>query len=840
MKKIFCLILSLIVCLSVTACGGTGENSSSGGTVDIPDYSNGYTYEKQNSEGLMQFYSSDETLDAFINEYMERHLRYNDNAIGDLKLGSGNTVWKEWEAMSVMWMNTTGIGYSPKETIGNWFSSIYQDAFGYIWVDNGNTTTDWGQSWQFPNMGHSGNANSGIYYNTSYLNGVNNLTGYNGSNELSSLWTGISNTGVEAELTKASTGYYDALVLSGSDMKSVTYTFESPTDGSVKPFMGTPFCSPFLELDFSLTDYDSLGVTGQVQDVIVYWKGGSGVKNADWDEDHMVRYSDFSTNYKEDFSSSTHIVFPMYAHENWGTSASEADAVTDMKIVLVFEDGINAEVRLEEVTLAFDGRQVNNNTVYIAAAAYYFQYTQDTEWLAQNMDKIRKAMQFLLTYCKGEEQPLITTENFVGHDGTSNYDYYGWTDENGNPGSYTNTGTGSGIGDGYWDCLSNPTVNLYCNIYYFKALKGMEYLERMYEAAGLESSRTVTVMKADMSGTASYTQTADSLGTLIDAFIPEFRTYFWNEETGRFHLGYLPEDDPGLVAGVLDRVVDYGFTTYNEEAVQLGLATDEQAESIMAWINGDRTVEEDTANNSGSARSRIYFYSFAPRWSTKENVYQYWFRFDGSRSGIYGWDKQVQNGGTALHCAYYDLAAEHAVNGSDSAFEKLKNIQSWYETVKEAGGTGANFYRAYYNRNGIILQGGDSSGVLGMDYEFLEAAILVTSVPELFFGLSSTEYNTLNITPALPGALTFWKMENLAYGDIYYDLSIGENWVQINSIQGDSTGLRLCVTLDAPEGSFEVRQHDNILTEGTDYEVVDGKVIINVPFRNGRIQIIQH
>ena len=127
-----------------------------------------------------------------------------------------------------------------------------------------------------------------------------------------------------------------------------------------------------------------------------------------------------------------------------------------------------------------------------------------------------------------------------------------------------------------------------------------------------------------------------------------------------------------------------------------------------------------------------------------------------------------------------------------------------------------------------------------MDYEFLEAAILVTSVPELFFGLSSTEYNTLNITPALPESLTFWKMENLAYGGIYYDLSIGENWVQINSIQGDSTGLRLCVTLDAPEGSFEVRQHDNILTEGTDYEVVDGKVIINVPFRNGRIQIIQH
>lgn len=833
MKKILCLILSFALCIAVAGC------TSGGGTVnpDAPDYGNGYTYEKQNSNGLMQFYSSDDTLDAFVNEYMERHLRYSDNAIGDLKIGSGNSVWKEWEAMSVMWMNTTGIGYSPKETIGNWFSNIYQDEFGYIWMDNGSTVTDWGQSWQFPNMAHSGNGTSGVYYNTSYLNGVNNLSGYNGSNELSQLWKGVSNTGIEGELAMASTGYYDALVVSGSDMKSVTFTYESPATGEVKPFMGTPYCSPFLELDISLTDFDSLGTTRQVKDVTVYWKGGSGTKNTDWDDAHMVRYSEFSTNYKELFSSATHIVFPMYAHSNWGESMSTEDAITDMKIVIEFVDGINAEVRLEEVTLAFDGRQVNNNNVYIAAAAYYFQYTQDTEWLANNMDRIRSAMQFLLTYCKGGEQTLITTENFVGHDGSSNYDYFAWTDENGLVGSATNTGVGSGIGDGYWDCLSNPTVNLYCNLNYFKALKGMAYLESMYEAAGLSSGTEVSVRKADMSGTETYTQTAESLNALIEAFIPEFREYFWNEETGRFHLGYLSEDDKGVQAGVLDTVVDYGFTTYNEECIELGLASDEQAESIMSWINGERVVEGDTADGSSNRKS-IYFYRFAPRWTTKENVYQYWYRFNGS-SQIYSWDNQVQNGGTAAHCAYYDLVAENAVNGSDASFTKLKNIQSWYETVKAAGGMGANFYRSYYSRNGIILQGGDSSGVLGLDYEFLEAEILITAIPTVFFGLSSTEYNVLNITPNLPSSLSYWKMENLAYADIYYDLSIGDNWVQINSIQGDSTGLKVCVTLDAPNGSFEVRQHNRTLTEGTDYRVADGKVIITAPFVNGRIQIIQ-
>ena len=69
-------------------------------------------------------------------------------------------------------------------------------------------------------------------------------------------------------------------------------------------------------------------------------------------------------------------------------------------------------------------------------------------------------------------------------------------------------------------------------------------------------------------------------------------------------------------------------------------------------------------------------------------------------------------------------------------------------------------------------------------------------------------------------------MENLSYADMYYDLSIGKNWVQINSIQGDTEGKTVRVTLDAPSGAFEVRQHNKILTAGTDYAVENGKVVI--------------
>ena len=141
-----------LACSFLAACGGGG-----GEGITVPDLNNGYTYTKQSTDGLMQFYSSDSGLDAFLNEYMERHLRYSDRAVDNLKVDDASSAWKEWEAMSVMWMNTGAIGYSPKENIKNALTNIYQDDFGFIWVDNGTSETDWGPGWEFP----SDNPNSG-------------------------------------------------------------------------------------------------------------------------------------------------------------------------------------------------------------------------------------------------------------------------------------------------------------------------------------------------------------------------------------------------------------------------------------------------------------------------------------------------------------------------------------------------------------------------------------------------------------------------------------------------------------------------------------------------------
>ena len=873
LSKIVSAALAGAMCFSLAACGSKTVKNPKPTFLD-----NGYTYAKQNNEGLMQFYSSDETLDAFLNDYMERHLRYSDNKIGDLKLGDTKTIWKEWDILASAWMNTAGIGYNPKDKVANAISSIYQDEFGYIWVDNGASATDWGQSWEFPNSKHNGTSDNTTGNNSTYFMRYSpysritnnwkayaddNTKGYGlyipsqmsvtdaiavesigGKRIMSATFEAITKTEdaifktgdyhtygtLESERKKEKDPNTGEEVVTdeilNKDLKDKKISDKSGYVGcwigeeDTVGEMAVAFHAPFLEINYQLIDNLSLGTADVVDDVDVYWQ-----MNGDEENEYHVTYKEFAITQYGKFPTGGRLVFPMYAHPNWGSS--ETDKITALKVVFHFKGfGYDGQLKIDRLALTYDGRQINNNGVTLAAAAEYYKFTQDNAWLETNLAKLRKTLQYYLSSCYVDGSALITTERLVGHDGS------------------TNGKIGHGIGDGYWDAISNPVVNMYTNMYYFKALKAMEYLERMATANGIEGAMP-TVWKADMTAKQTYAETAETLQAKMAAFTTEFQTRFWNEKTGRFYLGDTVADDDQVIEFELGDKVDYGFTMYNELAIELGLATEAQKESIMAWINGTRKVEGDTADNSGNGLAKkIYKYKFAPRWTTKDNRYQFWYNFldtykdaDKGYTGKYAWDKQVQNGGTALHCAYYDMAAERITNGADAAYGKLKNIQAWYNEVQEVGGSGANFYRMYYTMQGYTPQGGPSPGVIGVDYEFVEAAMLFATVPYHFFGLASNEAKTLEITPNLPSELNWWKMENLEFGGITYDLSIGNGFVQLNSVSANSD-YKVKVTLAKPAGDFTVRQHNTILVEGEDYVVVGDSVVITVPFTNGRIQII--
>ena len=204
----------------------------------------------------------------------------------------------------------------------------------------------------------------------------------------------------------------------------------------------------------------------------------------------------------------------------------------------------------------------------------------------------------------------------------------------------------------------------------------------------------------------------------------------------------------------------------------------------------------------------------------------------------------MQNGGTALQCAYYDVVSQ-AAQSADSSYDKLKKLQAWYEKVKAAGGEGEQFYRVYYATTDIKLQGGtdangkDQNGLVGVDYEFLEAALLFSAVPDAYFGLDTEANGTLCFTPAMPADLSWLRMENLVFGGYYYDVTAGQNSREISNLHEYTAGkgdanAKLKVTFTAPQGGYKVR-FNGVVTDN--YTEQNGIITVTVPLQNCKISV---
>jgi hypothetical protein len=110
----------------------------------------------------------------------------------------------------------------------------------------------------------------------------------------------------------------------------------------------------------------------------------------------------------------------------------------------------------------------------------------------------------------------------------------------------------------------------------------------------------------------------------------------------------------------------------------------------------------------------------------------------------------------------------------------------------------------------------------------------MSAIPYGFFGISAENGNTLKINPSLPSKLGFWEMENLAYNGVKYDLTVFKNSARIDSVRGNSNGIKVQISLDATSNN------PTVLINGrktTDFTVKDGKVIVNVPLKSVTVEV---
>jgi len=373
---------------------------------------------------------------------------------------------------------------------------------------------------------------------------------------------------------------------------------------------------------------------------------------------------------------------------------------------LRIDQASGSRITLKSIITAIDTRHPITGALFVRGSSELFLWSGDVDFLRKNIDRMRLAVDYTLKEFSVEEQAHVVVP-WVGHDGRSGLvpDGQGGTKQR----------FGLGVGNNYWDLLPFGGHDALATVYVADALRWMARIE-----AAIESHPEWNINSSP--------ERAAALTQLADRMRIDFQTRFWDASKGRF-VGWIDIEGTAY---------DYGFTFVNIEAIAYGMASAEQADAILSWIDGDRLIEGDTSTGSD-----IYHWRFGPRATTKRNIETYTWPWH--RPQDIPWGNQVQDGGAVLGFSYYDLMARLQTRGPDDAWARLEEILRWFREVQDEGG-----YRAYYAKPGRgTLQGGGPPGGLGLDREFMESVLVPQIMLDGFLGFEPTADGwTLN--PQLP------------------------------------------------------------------------------------------
>ena len=757
--------------------------------------------EKESEESLY-FTSSNADLDFFLNDFFKRHTGVWENGenqkVNSTIAGVDAEEFfnQEWVSMSYYWFNSfegyvDENGYNQDRLAGmnRRLAEIPIDDYGYVWSSNDRvrdpkSTIDAGEQkmgWPFPNSESVGIKH--WEFNSGKESWTDNIS------------------------ASASGGLYGKTLSNQSS--NITFTSNSFSSWSSNKIC--TFYAPLLEFEVRIDDATN------IEDIYVWYTTSSATS---FSEDKRVSVKDKAfLNY--DLGSCTgeynHILYlPMYAETAWGESTSIY--VKQLKIEIALKSGktLSGYVGLNYVRPTLDTRMSNNNSIYISSLRTAYDYTGDLDFLSEQMVKARKAYNFLMQMYDSTRK-LKKESYLVGHggakEGLTGSSLFGY--------SATNKSIASAISQGYWDIMYMPEYDFQSNLYFQKALADMAYLEQVMIDNDLTPnndtkalSNVKTAKRGGGYSTSQYRQyytniakmnttASNNLGA-IQANLADGG--FWNPETGRFAAGYDPN-------GTL---YDYGYVAWNLEAIYYGVATDDQASSIMTWL---------------ASEGSLYDYVFAPRSITVSGTDVLNGEY-AAKKGEWDFGDNCQYGGAILYTSFYDIMSRIKVNGKDDAFARLTAIQEWYKEIYDYyvandGSDPYDFYRYYYDNKGIQCQGMGTAGAVGLDREFLESVLPMASVAYGFFGIDSVDGKTLQVAPELPDDLDYWKMENLAFNKVKYDLTIYDNAIQLNNVRGgDVSGLSLTVALNYTNGQ-------TVYVNGvavTPDKIADGKAYVTVDF----------
>ena len=752
------------------------------------------------TDGDFMMVSDNAQANAFFNEYADRFVYYYKNFestgdyVTDTVVGNASMSWKDWEAESILFIDSLNLNGNDDQ-LNNDIANARVDKYGYVWEGD----SFFGQGWNSPTYIGSRATTSDSYCsdgwefeggrrNSSIFAVDNRATGQWGACEAD--WTATGDGTFASATDDSDTGYF---LGHGQNSTYMTFSLESSKYNGVLQAAHSPFIE--IGLKWSI-------LAGSINEIYLEFK----IDNGSYVSLPLSQWATTEIDFTQE-SNSLNLYVPVFEHASW------TGTVTGLRIKVTGD--FTAYCHLDYVRGAYDTRMIDSNTSFISAGKQHFENTGDLEFLTANITKYRKALAFLTNYMT--DNGLINLENFVGHNGSAQ----------GFATSFVST---------YWDIVSLAPNSSYVNALYYKALMNMAYLEDAVAQNNINVAKPTvktTLTGADVAYTYTASQLrsmAESVKTAVSANLNEsaktgyFKTFTVNVNgetlpAGRFIEGYYG-----------DTQIDFGAVALNLMILESGVATQEQKTLVLNWL---ASIDD------------LYEYTFAPKTNTEDLGNQYCWAYRANEYGV-----SCQNGGAILFVSYYDILARAQVYGANNAYQRLSEIMAWFADVKAAfeasGETDAKkFFRVYYENSGLTLQGRSEEGTLGLDAEFIENAILYALVPNAFFGFDSyydADGLVVEIAPNLPDAINTWKMEQVRYAGLTYDVAVGNDFVVIANVEELETGAserntRIAVTLSYTGNAPKVYVNNKLVTEGYTVDTTAKTVTILVNAQDVNVSV---
>lgn len=658
-----------------------------------------------------QFHSSDPVHDDLLNDLLARHaraefaddsLRRADSAVPGMWTV---TLWRDWEVDELLWHDYSNVNYPLDER--PWFVSYFTaitpvDRFGYYFSGGAGPEPPtaapnccFRQGWAFP----------------TYADSQGHSVGWE--------WNGLNQEGWTS-VNARNDGTHDGEFHGGTTKRDPQ--FISPAI-SVDAFQ-----APFVDFEIQ---YDAIDIfaTAAERSWRFWWQTAD---DPTWTQDKSVT-GEFAllpvTEVAAGVSLGT-VHLPLHLHPKWTGHTITRVRLDPLETVAPR----TGSWRINFLRLDYDTRSAINNPTFIRAVARKFFWDGDAAYLAGQLPRLRRAVQFVLTHLHAGALDLPDHGWFVGHDGL------GWIA----PGQPR---VGHGLPDNWFDIVTTGPRDLLAAVRWLGALRAMAEIETWIAAHPEYDSPRPSVTGPDGTTPVPYLEDGASLRARAARTRDAIHAEFWNPPTGRY-AGWRNAD------GTL---VDYGLVQANLEALEAGVPDDASARSILDWLDGTRTVAGDT-----SVGADIYANRFAARENTRRNALDW----------VWGWTgwtvpfaDQVEDGGSSLHTTFFDVAGRLRYGDVTGAWTVWTRMLDHHRIVRDFGGRGSNFYRDYYAAHPELgtLQGCGVPAGLGLDCEFVENMLVPSAWPLAWLGLRSEEPGVLRLAPSRPAALAELGARSLVY-----------------------------------------------------------------------------